>query len=676
MPTIRSIFGCFCLFALPFLIHAQDEAELSRFQSFFDERQTSPVEKALYEASLKLEQSREIGDAREEARALRDLGLIHLNRAHDYEKAVDLLIDALAIEDSLQLVNQQVLTYISLARAFEVVGDFYKSAQFLNQAASLDPQEININTLAMIFNDLGRVNAAMGAMDKALQNFQHVLRYRTDIDKRFEAEALLNLGHLYTAQGDYKAALESHKKALAVTRALTDRRSEALSLNDIGVLYGLMKNDEKSLANHEVALEIRQSLDDKRGIAESYNNIASFYLRKGEAEKARANGLLALEQGRESQAQDQMLKSYDLLSQSFKSLGDFQSALSYKELSQALHEFIENEAHERQLLETQNRYLLEKKETEIQKLDALRLDRERELAAGKKFRNVLYLLVVLGVATAGLLLILYLVKRRSNRILSVAKKEVQQQNIKLQQLNNTKDKFFSIISHDLKGPLNSLTSFSRLLIDHTDSLSREEIQALAKDLDKSVKNLLTLLENLLEWSRSQTGNIDFTPEVFDVRELLESNKLLLDSQATSKQVNIELVYSGESRVRLHKQSVNTVIRNLLSNAIKFTSPDGTIRLGLRRQNSTFEIYVADNGVGMSPEVVEKLFRLDSKHSTRGTANEKGTGLGLILCRDFIEKNGGHLRVQSAPGKGSAFTCSFPDRVCVPDESAVVASTSF
>lgn len=673
MPFIRIILTSLCLAALPFVVRAQEESELSRFESFFGERESLAVEQALTEANLKLEQSREIGDAREEARALRELGLIHLNHAHDYEKAVDFLISALAIEDSLQLATQQVLTYVALARTFEVVGDYYNSAQFLDQAAHLDRAQMNINALAMILNNLGRVNAAMGELDEALKNFEHVLRYRSDIDKRFEAEALFNLGHLYTSKGDYNAALKNHKKALAVTRALRDRRAEALSLNDIGVLYGLMKNDEKSHANHEVALEIRQSMNDKRGIAESYNNLGSLYLRQGEAEKARSNGLLALEYGRESQAQEQMLKSYDLLSQSSKKLGDFQNALTYKELGQALHEFIENEAHERQLLETRNRYFLGKKETEIQKLNALRLERERELAAGKKFRNILSLLVVLSVVSAGLLFILYLVKRRSNRVLSVAKREVQRQNEKLQQLNTTKDKFFSIISHDLKGPLNSLTSFSRLLIDHTDSLSKEEIQVLAKDLDKSVKNLLTLLENLLEWSRSQTGNIDFTPEVFDLADLLQANKVLLDGQANSKGINIEVVHAGESWVRLHKQSVNTVIRNLLSNAIKFTAAKGTIQLRLGRHNSRLEVQVADNGVGMPPEVIEKLFRLDSKHSTRGTANEKGTGLGLILCRDFIEKNGGQLRVQSAPGKGSVFTCSFPDTVCVGAEAALAES---
>jgi len=280
----------------------------------------------------------------------------------------------------------------------------------------------------------------------------------------------------------------------------------------------------------------------------------------------------------------------------------------------------------------------------------------------------LFLVVALVVVTAGLLLILYLVKRRSNKILQAAKKEVQLQNIRLQELNGTKDKFFSIISHDLKGPLNSLTSFSRLLIDHTDSMSKEEIQLLAKDLDKSVKNLLTLLENLLEWSRSQTGNIDFTREPFDLTELLDANRNLLTSQAAAKRIELAIESPGPCRVTLHQQSINTVIRNLISNAIKFTPEGGAIRAGIRRENGRLSVFVADNGVGMSNEVMQKLFRLDSKHSTKGTANEKGTGLGLILCREFVEKNGGTIKVQSTPEKGSVFSFSFPDSVCAATPS--------
>jgi signal transduction histidine kinase/Tfp pilus assembly protein PilF len=640
----------------------QVESELMHFQRFFHEKEQVTLENALNTANMRLAQAREINDAVEEARALRTLGLIHLNRVNDYETAMDLFIRSLAIEDSLNLKSRLVLTYVAIGRVFEAVGDFYKSSQFLDQALKTNPDETDINSKAMILNNLGRVNASMGKIDEAFAYYQRVMEFRQDIDKQFIAEALFNIGHLYTVEGKYALALESHKKALAITRDLKDSYTEALSLNDIGLVYGLMHNDEKSLANHEVALEIRQSVNDKRGMAESYNNIGWLYFKQNNCEKAIANGHLALESGRESQAQEQIFKTYDLLSQSYKTLEDFKNALMYKELSLAISEFIQNEKQERQLLETQTRYVVGKKETEIEKLDALRIEREKEIAGQKQFRKGLFVLVGLVLIIAVLLFILYLVKRRSNRVLEIAKNEVQKQNIKLQELNNTKDKFFSIISHDLKGPLNSLTSFSHLLIDHTENLSKEEIQMLARDLDKSVKNLFALLENLLEWSRSQTGNIDFTGEIFNLAETLDINKNLLDSQAKSKRISIRTEHDGLCLVKLHKQSINTVVRNLISNAIKFTDNEGTITVSIKQTNRLLSVSVADNGVGMSADVMNKLFRLDKKHSSKGTANEKGTGLGLILCREFVEKNGGKIHVDSQVGKGSVFTFSFPKTV--------------
>jgi signal transduction histidine kinase len=252
-----------------------------------------------------------------------------------------------------------------------------------------------------------------------------------------------------------------------------------------------------------------------------------------------------------------------------------------------------------------------------------------------------------------------MIKRRTNRMLEQTNTTIQQQNLALQDLNATKDKFFSIISHDLKGPLNSLTSFSGLLINHTDSLSKDEIRMLAQDLDKSVKNLFALLENLLEWSRSQTGNIEFKPEVFDIATVMEENKALLTAQAQTKKIEIAYKSEGTRIVNAHKNSVTTVVRNLLSNAIKFTPEGGSIWLTAEARQGQVHVAIADNGVGMSPEVVQKLFRIDTKHSTKGTANEKGTGLGLILCKDFIEKNGGRLWVESEPGKGSVFVFTLP-----------------
>jgi signal transduction histidine kinase len=660
MMHLRATFvGALVLLSVHVSVYGQVETEWAYFESFFATDDQPPLEEALYSANLKLEQAREIMDGGKTANELRNLGLLYLNRVHDYEKAMDFFVHALAIEDSLNLESQRALTFVAISRVFEVVGDYYKSAQFLSHALKLNEADRDINSLATILINLGKVNALMGNLDGALRNYEQVLKYREDIDRKFEAEALSNLAQVFATRGNHSQALDYHKKALRITREVNDRYAEALCLNNIGVHYGMMKNEEKSLANHEVALEIRQALKDQPGMAESYNHIGWWYYRQEDPEKAIASAKLALESGLASQAQEQIFKSYELLSQSYKDLEDYENGLHYKELSLAIHEFMQNEKHERQLLETQNRYVLGKKETEIEKLDALRLEREREIAAQKKFRNILFLLVGLVLVIALLVLYLYLVKRRSNRVLEVAKNEVQKQNVRLQQLNHTKDKFFSIISHDLKGPLNSLTSFSHLLIEHTDSMSKEEIQLLAKDLDKSVKNLYTLLENLLEWSRSQTGNIDFTGEVFDLTELLESNKSLLEAQARYKKISITLNAPSACHVKLHKPSINTVLRNLLSNAIKFTPEGGGIDVSLQTSDKRISVAVSDNGVGMSPEVVAKLFRIDTKHSTKGTANERGTGLGLILCREFIEKNGGVLSVRSEPGKGSVFIFSFP-----------------
>jgi signal transduction histidine kinase len=254
---------------------------------------------------------------------------------------------------------------------------------------------------------------------------------------------------------------------------------------------------------------------------------------------------------------------------------------------------------------------------------------------------------------------LYLSKRRSNKQLKTSNAIIQAQNIQLQDLNATKDKFFSIIGHDVKGPLNSLSSFAGLLINHTDKLSKEDIQMLAKDLDKSLKNLFALLENLLEWSRSQTGNIEFNPEPFDLTAVLTENKALLEAQAANKKIQILQPHTTPLHIQAHRHSITTVVRNLLSNAIKFTPEGGTITLAIVPNASTVTVSIKDTGVGMSPEVIEKLFRIDTKHSTKGTADEKGTGLGLILCKDFIDKNGGNLGVTSEVDKGSTFYFTLP-----------------
>jgi signal transduction histidine kinase len=641
---------------------AQQETvqDLSWYQSFFAESDPKAIERRTKDVAIRWQEAVDSHDLSREAFSGKELGMLHLVGSRDYEKAMDLFIRSLSIEDSLKLKNEPVFTYLGIAQLFEETGNLKKSDEALEQALNLNVSANNKQVLVYIYNKQGSIKARDGQIEAAEENYNAVLMNLADSpDPSTEAEALFNLGALYTRQNKLDKALAKYKESLSIRRSEQDAVNEANTLNAIGTLYFVMKNEEKALANHVVALEIRQRLNDKAAIAESYNNIGALYYQQKNLERAVANVDLALASAQASQDQEQMRKSYDLLSLCLRDAGDFQKALRYRELFVEMTDFIQRDMNQQKLVDAQTSYLIDKKQTEIQKLESIRKARERELAAERRTKIILYALVGLAAVVLVLILYLYLLKRRTNKVLQVAHDTVRDQNIQLTDLNATKDKFFSIISHDLKGPLNSLTSFSGLLINHTDSLSKDEIKMLAKDLDKSLKNLFALLENLLEWSRSQTGNIEFKAEPFDLTALLLQNKELLSTQAQNK--NISLTFNPHSMLSVdaHRHSVNTVVRNLISNAIKFTPQGGTITLSTEVKENLLIVSIKDTGVGMPKEVIDKLFRIDTKHTTKGTADEKGTGLGLILCKDFIEKNGGKIWVMSEVGRGSTFSFQLP-----------------
>jgi two-component system, sensor histidine kinase and response regulator len=232
-------------------------------------------------------------------------------------------------------------------------------------------------------------------------------------------------------------------------------------------------------------------------------------------------------------------------------------------------------------------------------------------------------------------------------------------NIELQQANASKDKLLSIIAHDLRNPFSVLITFSKLLLDSYDDFNRDDLMNYLNTFYQTSKQGYNLLDNLLKWSKSQTGKMDINPENIDLKDLVEENITLLNSQACAK--NIELINTvPDDLVALADLNmILTVVRNLVSNAIKFTHEGGKIKISGKNGKNHVEIVVEDNGVGISEEDLEKIFRIDIKHSTPGTADERGSGLGLVLCKEFIEKNYGLLKASSQPGSGSKFWFSLP-----------------
>ena len=235
---------------------------------------------------------------------------------------------------------------------------------------------------------------------------------------------------------------------------------------------------------------------------------------------------------------------------------------------------------------------------------------------------------------------------------------------RLMELNATKDKFFSIISHDLKSPFNSIIGFSNLLIGQIEENDYQGIEKYAMIIQHSSQRAMNLLMNLLEWSRSQTGNMEFNPEKVDISILINEVEGLLLDTAQQKSIDISMEIQPETHVFADKSMVSTILRNLLSNAIKFTNPGGEIVISTRKTGDECVVTVADNGVGIKKEAIDKLFRIDMSYSSAGTQNEVGTGLGLILCKDFVDKHKGRIWVESERGnpdekRGSKFHFTIP-----------------
>jgi len=240
-----------------------------------------------------------------------------------------------------------------------------------------------------------------------------------------------------------------------------------------------------------------------------------------------------------------------------------------------------------------------------------------------------------------------------------AESALKENETRLRELIATKDKFFSIISHDLKSPFNSIIGLSNLLVEKIQEKNVEGIEEYADIIQKSAMQVFDLLMNLLEWSRSQTGRMEFSPEYVEMVTLINGLAELFADSARQKSITIFKELPRNMLIFADKAMISAILRNLISNAIKFTHPNGQIRISAELKKNELIIAVQDNGVGIKNDRIEKLFRIEETQSTVGTKNEKGTGLGLILCKEFIEKHGGKIWVESEVGKGSKFYFAIP-----------------
>lgn len=246
-----------------------------------------------------------------------------------------------------------------------------------------------------------------------------------------------------------------------------------------------------------------------------------------------------------------------------------------------------------------------------------------------------------------------------NRIIQEQSLEIKNQHEKMTELLAMKDKIFFIVAHDIRNPLSNLIGFAELIEKNYLEYTDEKILKFINHIKKSGRNIGELLENLLQWSRSQQSIVSFHPENINLGEFISKYLHIQNEMAVSKNIILNYDIDKSISVFADKNLTFTVFRNLLTNAIKFSYPEGSVFISAAKSDNMVQFTIQDQGIGMEEHTILKLFKMDNTISKEGTKGEKGTGLGLILCKDFVEKQGGRIWVESQPGKGSIFYFTLP-----------------
>ena len=270
--------------------------------------------------------------------------------------------------------------------------------------------------------------------------------------------------------------------------------------------------------------------------------------------------------------------------------------------------------------------------------------------------NYFLVLIIIYISLLSLLFLIIIFDVKKRRKMS---EEIEESRRILEELNNQKTKFFSIIAHDLRSPFAGIIGLAEIIIEYYDKLSDEEKKTHLEGFYFSLKDLLALIDNLLTWSRFNFNRISFDPSEIHLDEIICAVFKSLEVVAKNKHIELKSNFNNDIKIIADADMIETVIRNLVSNAIKFTQPGGIINVDVGDQNDIVKFDIEDNGIGMSDEIANSLFRLDFNIKTKGTNNENGTGLGLIICKEFVEKHSGNILVKSKVGKGTIVSFTLP-----------------
>ncbi len=594
-------------------------------QQIFQIRETDPSRAAnLCLEAISL--SQQVGYQRGIARATSSLGWIYFRRG-DFVRALEYSIESLKIS--------------------EKIGDDYCTAH-------------SLNNMGAIYNEEKEYKQSSYQLHRAL-----VLAKKSG-DSRVICRTLNNMALLYLqAFHELDSVQAFAMEALELSERQHDLYTGAFSNRIIGDIQFERKHWGAALKYYSKTIELAKGVSNSLQV-ETWNQIAETYIRQNRLSEAAPILTRNIASTSKFGYRDELARCYKLYSELYNKKGAPSNALEYLTLYTNLHDSIFNEHTGRQLAALQGQFDLDLKQAQIELLT-----KDTQLSKKELSRQRIQLYATIGglVAFLAIASLLFYINRRirhnnmllerqkgalasKNHEVETKSEEVSRQAQQLAQLNATKDKLFSIIGHDFRGPLNRLKAMLELVENR--NLSQQQFTNIAVALKSNLDSVSTTLENLLHWSMAQLQGIQTNPVNIDLKKMVEEHIALYTELARAK--NITLVNEVSDFVAFADQDhTRVVLRNLINNAIKFSRPDGIVKVSCQDEGSFVKVLVSDNGVGIDPNQLRSLFLKEKVPSTEGTNNERGAGIGLMLCQEFVENNGGRLTVDSVLGKGTVFS---------------------
>jgi len=604
------------------------------------------------------------------AQSLNNIGVIYYN-LRAYKEAIEFYEKALQIRIGIGDTNELFKSYNNLGIVSQIAGDYGKSLEYFFEILKIVEATNNNEDLTHILNKIGNVYYATKIYDEALVFFKRAHEVSQNENQLKELNrSLNNMGNVYFETGRIKEALQSYEQALKIAEQIQDYRSVGITMNNMGMIYKQLGNYDKALSYCMGSIQARLDVKDSSSIFHPLTTVSQIYMLKKNYDEALVHLNRAFEIASLRNERRQMLIAYEIYHELYRDLGNYRTALDYYKLYSSTKDSLMNDESNKRIAELKITYEVDKKDKEN---IILRQQNEYQ----RRMNNIQKTSFVAISFLVFLLLIMFYFRHkhnlRTNKILYDKNVKITEQSDKMREIlnnlienekklieaNATKDKFFSIIAHDLKNPLHAIVLSADTIRSKSHIMSESQLVELVSQIHKAGLHLSNLLENLLYWSKTQSGSLKAERQMIDLTYLVSENIKLLSESAKNKGIHIINNNGGPVLAYGDPNMVNTIIRNLISNAIKFTSRDGKVAVTTRMNSEYVELKVTDNGVGISDDDMKKLFRVDVHYSTFGTSREKGTGLGLILCKEFMEMNNGSIEAKSAIGEGTEVTIKIP-----------------